>query len=76
MGFNSIESDPCIYVRGSNMIVLCVDECIILSKPKKEVDKLFKEIDYKGYKITDKGTMEEYLEVRIPHYNDNTYRIF
>ena len=45
MGLKPTESDPCIYVRGSNMIVLYVDDCIIISKSEKEANVMFKEID-------------------------------
>ena len=75
LGFKPTESDPCIYVRGSNMIVLYVDDCIIISRSEKEANAVFKEIDEKGYKMMDEGTMLEYLGIRITHNVDGTYRM-
>ena len=75
MGFKPTQSDPCIYVRGSNMIVLYVDDCIIVSKSEEEANAIFKEIDERGYKMTDEGTMEEYLGILITHNEDGTYRM-
>ena len=51
--FRPTESDPFIYARGTNMIVLYVDDYIILSRTEKEANDILKEIDDKGYKMTD-----------------------
>ena len=61
LGFKPAESDPCIYIRGSNIIILYVDECIIISNSKKEAIAIFKEINNRRYKMSDKGNIEEYL---------------
>ena len=75
MDFHPTMSDPCIFVNGTNMIVLYVDDCIILSRTKVEADKIFNELNSKGYKMTDEGTMEEYLGILITHNNDGTFRM-
>ena len=56
MDFHPTMSDPCIFVKGTNMIVLYVDDCIILSQTKAEADEIFNELNRKGYKMTDEGT--------------------
>ena len=71
MGFQPTASDPCIFQNGSNLIVLYVDDCIILSRTKEEADKIFTELNNKGYKMTDEGTMEEYLGILFTHAEDN-----
>ena len=75
LGFKPTQSDPCIYVRGTNMIVLYVDDCIIISRTEKEANDIYKEIDDKGYKMTDEGTMEEYLGILITHNKDGSYQM-
>ena len=45
MGFKPTSSDPCIYVRGSNMIVIYAGDCIILSRTEDEANKIIVEID-------------------------------
>ena len=56
MDFHRTMSDLCIFVKGTNMIVLYVDDCIILSQTKAEADEIFNELNRKGYKMTDEGT--------------------
>ena len=52
------------------MIVLYVGDCIIISRTEKEADGIYKEINDKGYKMTDEGTMEEYLGILFTHNED------
>ena len=75
MGFKPMISDPCIYTRGSNIIVLYVDDCIIIYKTEAEVNEIFVEIDRNGYKMTDEGTMEEYLGILITPNEYSAYRM-
>ena len=44
MGFRSTTSDPCIYKRGDDIIVLCVDDCIIILNLKNDADLIVKEL--------------------------------
>ena len=56
--------------------MLYVDDCIILSRTKEEVDKIFVELNDKGYKMTDEGTMEQYLGILFTHDEDKgSFRI-
>ena len=67
MGFKPTEIDPFTFQSGSDLIVLSVDNYIILSRTKEEADKIFKELNNKGYKMTNEGNMEEYLGIMIIH---------
>ena len=75
MGFVATASDSCIFTKGTNIIILYVDDYIIMSKTKEEVDTLFSELETKGYKLMDEGTMEEYLGIMITHNADGSYRM-
>ena len=75
MGFVPASSDPCIFIQGSNIIILYVDDCVIISKTKQEADKVFSELEKRKFKLTDEGTMEEYLGIQIDHNSDGSYRI-
>ena len=35
IGFVPTKSDPCIYIKGSNIIIIYVDDCCIMSKSEK-----------------------------------------
>ena len=75
MGFKSLSSDPCIYVKGSNMIILYADDCILISRNENEANETFQELDKRGYKLTDEGMMEEYLAILITHEKNGNYRM-
>ena len=45
MGCKPTASDPYIYVRGSNMIVIYASDYIILSRTEDEANKIIVEID-------------------------------
>ena len=44
MGFVPIVSDPCIFYRGHDMIVLYVDDCIVISRSRCESNKVHEEL--------------------------------
>ena len=75
MGFKQTESDPCILTRGNNIIVLYVDDCIIISRTKTEADSIYDELQQRGYTMTDEGTMEQYLGMKITRNDDDTFRV-
>ena len=75
MGFRSTESDPCILTQGTNIIILYVDDCIIMSRTKSEADRIYHELEQRGYKMTDEGSMEQYLGIQITKDSNNTFRL-
>ena len=74
MGFTATESDPCIFTHGTNILILYVDDCVILSKNNQDVDKIFDDLTQRGYKLTDEGSLEEYLGISIKR-KDETFTI-
>ena len=74
-GVVSTDSDPCVFVKGTYIIILYVDDCIILSRTKKEADKVLAALDGRGYKMTDEGTTEECMGVLITHGDDGSFRM-
>ena len=75
MGFAPTVGDPCVYTRGTNTIVLYVDDCIIISRTKEEAEQLFKQIEQQGFAMTDEGTMEQYLGMQIEKNNNGSFTI-
>ena len=74
MGFRATTSDPCIYKRENDMIVLNVDDCILISNSKYDEDLTFKQLPERKLKMTDEGTMEKYLGILIEQNKDKTFR--
>ena len=65
IGFEPTKSDPCVYVRNTNIIIMYVDDCVIISKSEGEANAIMEEIKNQGLKLTDEGTMETYLGIQI-----------
>ena len=75
LGFIPTESDPCIFLRETDVVVLYVDDCIIISKTKAQADKVYNDLHNKGFRMTDEGTMEQYLGLLITDNKDGSFRI-
>ena len=75
MGCKLMASDSCIFKNGSNIVVLYVDDCITLSRTKEEADIIFIDLHNKGYKMTDEGTMKEYLGILFINNSDGSFRM-
>ena len=75
MGFKATSSDPCIFIRNSDIIILYVDDCVIISKTEREAEHIFSELEKRKYKLTDEGSMEEYLGIQIDHNTDGSFRM-
>ena len=75
MGFSPTQSDPCVFIRKSDTIVLYVDDCIIISKNAREAEEINKELGRRGFKTTDEGTMEECLGLQFTHNADGSFRV-
>ena len=65
IGFIPTRSDPCVYTRGTNIIIMYVDDCVIISKSEGEANKIMEEVKQQGLKLTDEGSMETYLGIQI-----------
>ena len=53
MGFVATNSDPCIFINGTDMIILYVDDCVIISKTEGEAKAIYNKFEKKGFKLTD-----------------------
>ena len=57
------------FVKDDVIILMCVDDCVILSKDKMKIEATMKFLD-KRYAITDEGNMKKYLEIKLEHSGD------
>ena len=75
LGFTPTESDPCVYHRDRNLIVLYVDDCVIVAQNKAEGDAIYRELEQTGFSMTDEGSLEEYLGLQIEHGENGKFRV-
>jgi hypothetical protein len=62
-GFLQSQVDPCLFTKGSIVLVLYVDDACLLSPSKKAIDDLIKSLS-ETFTLTDKGDLRDYLERR------------
>ena len=60
--------DPCVFYRGNLTIVTYVDDCMIFTPKKEEADALIIQMD-KHFSMTDEGSVEQYLGVKVERNN-------
>lgn len=73
--FQGTSSDSCIFVKGTDMIILCIGDYIIMSGSNEEADKVFSELNKRRYTMKDEGIMEEYLKILIAHGENGSFRM-
>ena len=60
--------DPCVFYRGDLTIVTYVDDCLIFTPKKEEADALITQME-KHFSMTDEGSVEQYLGVKVERKN-------
>jgi len=64
-GFVQSTYDHCLLYSKHITLVVFVDDIICTFKDEDKVDKLFKALNPTGNKLTDKGTLQEFLGIEV-----------
>ena len=70
-------TDSCIYVSKQLILIAYVDNVLIFSKEKLQIDLLIKSL-FEGdenFELTNEDNIDKYLEVDIKENKDGTYEI-
>ena len=70
-GFTRSEVDPCLFIKGNLLFCLYVDDAICLTPDKREADKLIKDLEKRGYILTDEGPLSAYLGIQVDRLEGN-----
>lgn len=70
-GFKRSEVDPCLFIKGNLLFCLYVDDAICLTPDKAEADKLIKDLERRGYILTDEGSLSAYLGIQVDRLEGN-----
>ncbi|KAG7365834.1 reverse transcriptase RNA-dependent DNA polymerase [Nitzschia inconspicua] len=74
LGFTQSKIDDCVFYRGSTVLLVYTDDCIIIDKEsQRNVVTLFKELS-KHFNVEDEGQLSDYLGVRISMPEQGKYR--
>jgi hypothetical protein len=63
-GFTASTTDNCLYIRNDCILVLFNDDCLIFAKSDQIIDNLIEDLR-KDYLISDTGTVQDFLGIRI-----------
>jgi hypothetical protein len=69
-GFRQSSVDPCVFYRGSLILLCYVDDCLLFAKHQSEIDQLVAEL-HETFVMTDEGDVSTYLGIKIEHHTDS-----
>lgn len=75
LGFQQSTTDECLYYRGSLLFVVYVDDGILASKNKEEIEQAIKDIRATGCDIDDQGDLKDYLGVNVEKLPDGRIKL-
>ena len=74
VGFVQSKFDRCLFYKGSTVYVLYTDDSILAGPSQAEINETIAAIRKAGLKITDEGTIEDFLGVNIDRRPDGTIK--
>ena len=75
LGFKQSKVDECLFYRGSVLYALYTDDSILVGPDKSEIDNIIRDMTKVGLKITDEGTLEDFLGVNITKRSDGSFEL-
>ena len=73
MGFDSVKSDPCIYIKKSDgkqtIIGVFVDDCLVISDCGGQIEDLVKNLKQR-YNVSDLGRPTQFLGMEVSYHDD------
>ena len=69
--------DPCVFIRDNCVILVYVDDCIIISKDTKVIDRFVSSMmnGQEGFVLTDDGDLARFLGVEIKYKDDGSIHV-
>ena len=75
VGFTQSTVDECLYFRGTTILLVYVDDCIMIDPDQANIDEAFRLIVAAGYDMTDEGDLNDYLGVDVSRKDDGTIHL-
>ena len=75
LGFEQSKIDECVFYRGTTIILIYTDDCIVIDKESaKNIDMCIMELK-KHFNVEDEGSLEDYLGVRVTQHEDGSIKL-
>ena len=67
LGFTPSQLDPCLFYRGNVIFMVYIDDCILISPNKDEVDKVIDELKRAkaNFTVDDLGDVDDYMGAKV-----------
>ena len=75
VGFIQSKHDECVFYKGNSIYVLYTDDRIMTGPDPQELQDIIKLIAESGLKITQEGTIEDFLGVNIEALGDGKFHL-
>jgi hypothetical protein len=62
--FSQSAVDPCVFYRGTCVLLIYCDDTLMMSPSKTELDDVFKILD-ETFTVSDEGTISDYLGIKV-----------
>jgi histone deacetylase 1/2 len=69
LGFTQSEIDPCVFYRGTCVLLIYCDDTLMMGPSAEELDEVFSLLD-KTFSVSDEGTISDYLGIKVTHLPD------
>ena len=74
-GFSSSKADPCVFMKEDMIVLLYVDDMIVVSRTRKQIEDLYKSLveGNENFKLTKEGRIDRYLGVELKSNPDGSF---
>ena len=75
MGFTCSKMDPCLFVKNNCIVVLCMDDAIIFSKDKAEIERVLQQFNDLNYNFLHDKTFSLYLGIQLQNLSNGCIKL-
>jgi Reverse transcriptase (RNA-dependent DNA polymerase) len=74
LGFTQSAIDPCVYYRGTLIMMVYVDDNVLVSPDASEIEQVIADLK-QHFNITDEGEIDDYLGVKVERLPDGSIKL-
>jgi hypothetical protein len=75
IGFTASKIDECVFYKVTTMFLCYVDDGIFAGPSREEIEDVIEQLRMRGFKVEDKGTMQDYLGINIEYLPGDKIRL-
>ena len=75
IGFNQSRWDPCVFWKGQVLYILYTDDSLLAGAKEEEIEDTVQQIKGTGLKITEEGTIDDFVGVHIKRTTEGCFEL-